>query len=195
MAWGANLYSDLIGHFAKRNRDAIAHYDPAELDHRQLGELFDHYAEGPIAGRRDKLGDALAMLSDPDEDPATIDEFADSGIESIDDIRDVFTRQYFFGCEADDPMNAMAFNPALNPGDARLRAIFASDVGHWDVPDFREVLPEAHELVDDGHLSRADFRDFTFANAVALWGGTNPRFFDGTVVADAATAELASREG
>ena len=36
----------------------------------------------------------------------------------------------------------------------------------------------------------ADFRDFTFANAVRLWGQQNPRFFEGTRVAKAATQEL-----
>ena len=35
-------------------------------------------------------------------------------------------------------------------------------------------------------------RDFTFANAVRLWGAGNPRFFEGTAVAQAAAAVLAS---
>ena len=100
-----------------------------------------------------------------------------------------FTEQYFFGCEADDPMNAMAFDGARNPGGARLPAVFASDIGHWDVPDFRGVLGEAWELVEDGHITRDDFRDFTFGNAARLWAGTNPGFFDGTVV-EGAVADL-----
>ena len=36
-----------------------------------------------------------------------------------------------------------------------------------------------------------DFRDFTFANAVRLWGAGNPKFFEGTAVAKAAAAVLA----
>ena len=36
------------------------------------------------------------------------------------------------------------------------------------------VLPEAHELVEDGLITADDFRDFTFANAVRLWGTQNP---------------------
>jgi hypothetical protein len=52
------------------------------------------------------------------------------------------------------------------------------------------VLPEAYELVEDGLLNANDFRDFTFANAVRLWGTQNPDFFEGTVVADAAAAVL-----
>ena len=47
--------------------------------------------------------------------------------------------------------------------------MFASDIGHWDVPDIREVLPEAWELVEDGHINEADFRALTFENACELW--------------------------
>ena len=54
----------------------------------------------------------------------------------------------------------------------------------------RHPLSEAYELVEDGHITAADFRDFAFANAVHLWGTQNPRFFEGTTVAAAAAAEL-----
>ena len=55
----------------------------------------------------------------------------------------------------------------------------------------RDPLPEAYELVEDGLLTEANFRDFTFANAVRLWGTQNPKFFEGTVVAKEAAAVLA----
>ena len=55
----------------------------------------------------------------------------------------------------------------------------------------RDPLPEAYELVEDGLISHDNFRDFTFANAVHLWGTQNPRFFEGTAVARAAAEELA----
>ena len=150
MAWACNLLADIVGHFEKRNLEALSHYDPANLDRARLDELMDRYADGPIAARRDRLDETLGFLSDPDEDPATLDEWAPSGIGSVDDIVRVFTDQCFFGCEADDPMNALAFDPRINPDGARLRAMFASDIGHWDVPDFTGVLPEAWELVEDG---------------------------------------------
>jgi hypothetical protein len=53
------------------------------------------------------------------------------------------------------------------------------------------VLPEAYELVEDGLITADDFRDFTFANAVRLWGMQNPDFFRGTVVARQAAEVLA----
>jgi hypothetical protein len=52
------------------------------------------------------------------------------------------------------------------------------------------VLPEAYELVEHEFLTQDDFRDFTFGNAVRLWGTVNPRFFDGTRVAKEAAALL-----
>ena len=42
---------------------------------------------------------------------------------------------------------------------AHLNAMFASDIGHWDVPDVRGVLPEAWELVEDGRLTEEDFAE------------------------------------
>jgi hypothetical protein len=130
------------------------------------------------------------MLSEPIVGDDTVDEFAESLVTRVEDIRTIFTQRFFFGCEADDPMAAVAFNTALNPLGARLPAIFASDIGHWDVPDFREVLEEAWELVEHGHLDLDDFRAFAFANPVDLWAGTNPRIFDGTVVEDAVRTHL-----
>ena len=53
---------------------------------------------------------------------------------------------------------------------ARLNAFFSSDIGHFDVPDMTEVVPEAYELVEHGLLDDDDFRDFMFANAVRFWG-------------------------
>ncbi len=100
-------------------------------------------------------------------DLATIDEFVESGIDGPADVARIFSEQLFFGCEADDPLNALAFTPGLLPLGVRLNAFFGSDIGHWDVPDQREVLPEAWELVEHGHISRDDFGDFTFPTSRA----------------------------
>ena len=190
VAWAAALYANLVSHWEKRNRDAVEHYNPAHLDRGQLADLFEQHGSPRYRDRLDRLDDGLRMLSLPDEDPATLDEFARCGIRDADDIRDVFTTAFHFGCEADDPMTALAFDTRRNPGGARLKALFASDIGHWDVPDIREVLPEAWELVEDGHASAADFRALTFEHAVSLWAGTNPSFFAGTTVEAAVRDEL-----
>ena len=190
VAWAAALYANLLGHWEKRNREAVEHYNPAHLDRVELADLFEQHGSPRYRERLDRLDDGLRMLSLPDEDPATLDEFARCGITHADDIRDVFTTAFHFGCEADDPMTALAFDTSRNPGGARLKALFASDIGHWDVPDIREVLTEAWELVEDGHASAADFRALTFEHAVSLWAGTNPSFFAGTTVEAAVRDEL-----
>jgi len=166
--WARALYSDLIGHWTKRNREAIAHYDPANLDRTQFERLLERYGNDAMQRHRDRLDEALAFLSDRETDPATTDDFARCAIERPEDIRDVFTRRFYFGCEADDPLNAGAFDSRLNPLGARLPAFFSSDIGHWDVPEMSAVLGEAYEMVDDGFFTADDFRDFVFANPVSL---------------------------
>ncbi len=183
VAWGLNLYADFLGHFEKRNRHQIGHYDPENLDRDALARYFEEYAPAAVRERMGALDQGLVMLSDPGEDRATSDEFAESGIEDAAEVKRIFEKQFFFGCEADDPMNALAFDSKVAPHGARLRAIFASDISHWDVPDIRGVLPEAWELVEDGHLGEPEFRAFVCDNVANMLEHTNPAFFDGTVVA------------
>jgi len=114
-----------------------------------------------------------------------LDEWAPSGVQSPEDIRDIFTKQFYFGCEGDDPLNVLAFDTKSSPFNARLHALYGSDLGHWDVPDMGDAAHEAYELVEDGLLSAEDFRDMVFTNAAEFWTSTNPNFFQGTVVEDA----------
>ncbi len=131
-----------------------------------------------------EAGDAVGGIGD-------LDDYSACAIEDADDIRRLFVESFTFGCEADDPTNAWAFNRAALPFHQPLSATFGSDIGHFDVPDMAGVLPEAYELVEDGLLDTDDFRDFTFTNAARFFGGPNPRFFEGTVVESAVAALLA----
>jgi predicted TIM-barrel fold metal-dependent hydrolase len=184
VGWGCNLYSDVLSHYEKRNREAIQNYNPAELDRDLMRELFERYAGKRELEQIDNLESSLVFLADPNEDPQSLDEFARSGIESPEQIRDVFANQFHFGCEADDPMNSLAFDTRLNPQGARLSAIFGSDMGHWDVPDTREVLAEAWQLVDKALFSPEDFRAFVYDNPHRFWSNNNPDFFAGTAVSN-----------
>jgi hypothetical protein len=76
-------------------------------------------------------------------------------------------------------------------GRPRLRAIFSSDIGHWDVPDIKECLEEAYELAEHGHITSEDFREFVFVNPLSMHLGMNPRFFDGTAVESDARQAIA----
>ncbi len=187
VGWGCTLYSDSISHWKKRNRDHLQNYNPANLDRELWKNLFAKYGE-------EKYGDRLPLIDEgflgaTPEPEDMLDEFAASGLESPEEIRDIFTHNFYFGCEADDPVNAWAFNKKINPYDSELNVLFSSDIGHWDVPDMREVTEEAYELVEKGLIDERQFRDFVFRNPVNFWAGQNPDFFKGTSVEKAVKAE------
>jgi hypothetical protein len=75
-----------------------------------------------------------------------------------------------------------------------LKALFGSDISHFDVIDMTEVLEEAYEMVEHGWIDESQFRAFTFENVVSLHAGMNPDFFKGTVVEKAAAEELARQQ-
>jgi hypothetical protein len=116
------------------------------------------------------------------------DDFGRVPVKSADELRQHFAERFYFGCEADDPMTAWAFDPH---GNHRLRPIFSSDVGHFDVVDMTEVLEEAYELVEHGMITEDDLREFLFTNPARLHTAANPDFYKGTVVEDAVAKELA----
>jgi predicted TIM-barrel fold metal-dependent hydrolase len=191
VGWACTLYADLIGHWERRNRKALENTDPRNLDRRLLLELADKYASAEAAKalrEREELLDAEGSAATGGI--ADLDDFAPCRIDRREDVRDLFVPNFYFGCEADDPINAWAFNHRTNPFGARLNALFGSDIGHFDVPDTAEVVPEAYELVEDELITARDFRDFTFVNAARLWGTSNPEFFKGTAVEEAVASVL-----
>jgi predicted TIM-barrel fold metal-dependent hydrolase len=194
VGWACMLYSDLIGHWKKRNPIALADIDPANLDREALTRLFRQYgtkgAVEQVEHLRREAAEPSPRTADPD---ASLDDFAACRIEHPEDIRELFVPRFYFGCEADDPVNAWAFNRTANPFGARLGAVFGSDIGHFDVPDMTQVLPEAYELVEDGLISEDDFRDFVFVNPIKLWASGNKHFFKGTAVESDVTKVLTSQ--
>ena len=190
VAWACSLYADLIGHWEKRNAVAVENYNPASLDRKMYLDLFRRYGGKMVEGKLEAMA-SRRMLGDPDQ-PGERDDWARCGIRRAEDIKMLFVPSFYFGCEADDPMNSLAFNSKLLPFGARLNAVFSSDIGHWDVPDMTEVTEEAYELVEHGLINQDDFRDFVFANPARLWAEMNPDFFKGTVVEDAVKKLMAA---
>jgi hypothetical protein len=193
VGWACGLYSDLIGHWKKRNPRALEDIDPANLNREALAQLFLRHGGKALADKLERWKIEGEAYSPRTADPtASLDDFEACAIERAEQIRDLFIPSFYFGCEADDSANPWAFNAKSNPYRARLNAVFGSDIGHFDVPDMTKVLTEAWELVDEELIGEADFRDFVFANPVRLWAGNNPDFFKGTVVEHAARAVLAA---
>ena len=186
------LYADLIGHWRIRNREALAEVDPANLDRSVLLELAERYAGQDMAAAI-RAGQGLGGRNDAATTGGIehLDDYAACRIEGVEDFKGLFVEPFYFGCEADDASNAWAFNRDCNPGGAEIKALFGSDIGHFDVQDMAEVLAEAYELVEDGRIDAGGFKRFVFENPVRFWGETNPAFFDGTGVAAPARELLA----
>jgi len=188
VAWACSLYADLIGHWEKRNARMIGRLDPDRLDVDALMELFAEHAGAEVVAERDRI---RAHFAQPAARPERLDEFDEVGLSRAEDIRDRFIPNFYFGCEADDPLVAWAFSAEVNPLGARMRAMLGSDISHWDVVDMTDPVAEAYGAVEKGTLTEGDFREFAFENAVRLHGGMNPEFFDGTLIETAAAAVLA----
>jgi len=181
VGWACSLYSDLIGHWKKRNPAALEAVNPANLNHEMLVELVQRYGSQSYVDKLEQLPSAVGRGL-PSDNAERLDDFGACDIKRPEDIRDLFVPNFYFGCESDDPITSWAFRRQVNPFGAKLNTLFGSDIGHFDVPDMTEVLVEAYEGVEDGLITEGDFRDFVFANPVRFWTAVNPNFFTGTAV-------------
>lgn len=190
VSWAWQMYSDLIAHWEKRRLAGLQY--PSATDVGELRHLIARYGDERLKASADGIVNSLdafrpeRSIEELERPQDIVDDFEAAGISLKEDIRAAFN-SYYFGCEADDPATMWAFDPRLG---ARLRPVFSSDFTHFDVPDFRDVFPEAFEMVEKGFLTEQDFREFTFTNAARLHTGTNPSFFQGTVIEQAVAAEL-----
>jgi len=188
VSWACQLHADVVGHWEKRNRDAVlANVRPSNLDLAQLGRLFDQHGGTLLGGRFDEFVRSpswtrpYADIAELTESEVDLDEFASAAIDGPADLVEWFGQRFFYGCESDDKLVAWAFD---GRSGTPLRAMWGSDIGHFDVVDMRQVLPEAFELVEEGLLTAKDFEDFVYRNAVRLHTAGNPDFFAGTRIED-----------
>ncbi len=179
VGWAVQLLSDLVGHWEKRNGKTIHTLNPDLLDRERFMALVEQYGDDTTRARAVEI---RALFDAGSPHPEVIDDFAACEIETAEELRDLFVPNFYFGCEADDPVNAAAYNTKLNPFGATLQIIFGSDIGHWDVPVLNEVLKEAWELVEHEAIDLEQFKQFTFSNPVKLHASLNRDFFKGTRV-------------
>jgi hypothetical protein len=186
VGWAVNLYADLISHWERRNGERIGDFDPANLDRDLYFDLLARYGDEQVLAHFDDLR-AIYGPSQPEvESP---DNFSAVPMTDAAELLDLFVSPFWFGCEADDPVTAHAFDRRVNPYRASLKALLGSDNAHWDVPDMAKVLIEARELVERGNMTEDDFRQFVFVNPVELHAGMNAKFFEGTRI-ERAVADL-----
>lgn len=190
VGWACSLFADLVSHWEKRNMTTIQQLDPARIDTELLMRLFAEHGEGRFTADLEGLAQSFTKL---EPEPPVLDEWAPCQIAKAEDIAELFVPRFYFGCEADDPMVAWAFDTRTNPFGAKLRAMFSSDMGHWDVPDMAGIVEEAYELVEKQLVTEVDFRDFVYVNPVRFYTSVNPDFFAGTRC-EAAAARIVAEE-
>lgn len=189
-AWGANVYIHLVDRWLKRSPAGLENYNPAYTDKARLAQLFEQYGKDLTAkvGSLDPeaLADATLLSAGSNHrvtpKPDEFNDFAKAGINSIEDIKARWVDNFYFGSESDDRTLGAAFNSRANPLGAKVNAIYSSDVGHWDVPEFTDPLADSWELVEQGVISADDFKAFVFSNPYKFYTEANADFFKGTAV-------------
>jgi predicted TIM-barrel fold metal-dependent hydrolase len=183
-AIGVQIYVSLVTNWQKRGGPAIAALDPENIDKELLVKLLVESDPSLARFAPEQLTGRVGSMA------RVCDDFAAANITAIEDIRDRFCTNFFWGCEADDPLVGVAFDRRVTPLGALVPAFFASDLGHWDVPEFDEPLEEAFELVEHGIIDADQLRDFVFANPVRFYASLDRDFFAGTAIAnDVAAAQ------
>ncbi len=189
--WASMLYNTLVERFEKRGGGEILRsLDPQRQDRRLMEALFAKYGGPLLAPYAQRIGVDEGLMLNPPEDRGRVDDFAACGVASAEELADQFARNFYFGCEGEDRATLMAFDRRVNHFGRQLKAIFSSDIGHWDVPEMKNVLNETYELVEDGIVDPQDFRKFVFSNVAEMYTSLNPDFFKGTAVESAVADEM-----
>jgi len=164
VGWACMLYADLVA-TGRRHGEAIKSTHPSNSTRAAARVRAQVRARGGRGGGRpgEGLDETKAMTGGVED----VDDYFRCKIEKKQDLSRC-SASFYFGCEADDSVNAWAFNKKANPMGARLNAIFSSDIGHFDVPDMADVVPRRTagraRLIDDG-----DFKDFHVHHACGFW--------------------------
>src|SRR6185312_14146748 len=100
VAWGCQLFGDLIEHWERRNINALEHMKPEKLDRAKLMELVNKYGYDDIAAAL-KARDGYP---DPEQMNLTgglteLDDFAACKITRKEDWVELYAKPYYFGCE------------------------------------------------------------------------------------------------
>lgn len=175
-AVGVEIYIGLVDTWQKRGSEAIAKLNPEHLDRELVKKLLVEDDPSLVRYSPEQLTGGNAGMT------RSRDDFEAVKLTSVEDIRDLFCTNFSWGCEADDPLVGVAFDRRVTPLGALVPAIFASDLGHWDVPDFDEPLEEAYELVERGILDADSLRAFVFTNPLDFYSSLDPEFFKGTAI-------------
>ena len=174
VGWMKTIWKSIYELWNKRGIN-MQRNNPANLDIDKMLGWGEKYAS-PRTKKHMHAG--LNFLRQDLTEPEIVNEFGKINVTTKSELAEHFSSRFYAGCEADDPGVAWALSQ--NPGRAKLRTTFGSDIGHWDVQNAAEVLPEAYELVEKGWIDRDQLKDFLFTNAAKLYTDVDANFFKGT---------------
>jgi len=167
VSWACQLCADLIEHWEKRRPAGLQ--NPTATSIAEMHRLIAQYGDARVESqcRRDHEQRGLFAAG------VCRRRFRGGGNPVERRYQGGILQQLLLrlrGRRQNDPMG-------LRSADGfRLRPVFSSDFTHFDVPDFREVIPEAFEMVEKGFVIEQDFREFSFTNAAMLHTRNNPGF-------------------
>src|SRR5437016_13402543 len=110
--------------------------DPTKLNRPLLRELVDKYGYADIAAELDKR-DGCPLVEDFLTGGMPPDDYIRCNIIEEQDWIDLYATPYYFCCEADDRMHAVAFGKAM-PLGARIIAIYRSEIRYFYVVDIQD---------------------------------------------------------
>ena len=194
VGWGAQLFGDLMEHWERRNIKALENMKPEKLDRDLLMSYVEKYGykehrRGAAGARRVARSRAAYLTGGVDN----LDDFAACKFTRKEDWVDLYAKPYYFGCEADDRMNATAFlqaqpvrRPAQRDLQLRYRAFrrdrHARSAG-------RKPMSWSRTATSPRTISATS----SSPTRCSLWGTQNPDFFKGTRVEKEAAAVLKRR--
>ena len=116
VGWALSLYTGMLGHWRKRNGRESRSMTRSTSTTPRWPSL-----SSPTARRRGESGRVTDdLLRTATATPRILDEFGVCPFETAEELRDLFTSHIYVGCEADDPMNVLAFDSHKNALGARV---------------------------------------------------------------------------
>lgn len=189
-AWACQLLGNLEEYWEKRNVDVMMKRRLNDGDIQEFRKYLGKHGGNIAKADMDLKWMDYWLGGFPDSVPDEPDEFRHIGITDEHELKDLFVPNFYFGCEADDPSAAFAFSPA-NAFGAELKPVLSSDIGHWDVLDMEDVLPDSWRFIKRNLLTPEQYRRFTYEYPAMLHLSMNPNFFDGTRIESQAKELLA----
>ena len=99
-----------------RGLRGLEEVNPDNLDKELLTKLAEKHGDDRVVQAL-RQGKGIGRSVGPETVGRidSLDDYSACEIKTRDDIRELFVERFYFGCEADDPMNASAFNQKQNP--------------------------------------------------------------------------------